>query len=94
MIVHRQAGWISTMIDDQCVMMHVERDHCIGLNTVGARIWELLETPLSPEGICARLLAEFDVTPETCRAETDAFLNEMARHGAVIFDSGDNLPPD
>jgi hypothetical protein len=39
-------------------------------------IWELIETPLDIDAVCAQLLDELEVVPEICRAEVEAFLEE------------------
>src|SRR5262249_1596049 len=57
-----------------------------GPSEVGTRIWGLIETPQEIDAVCAPLLEEFEVAPETCRAEVQAFLNELVTHGAVAFD--------
>ena len=92
MIFHRHVAWISAGIGDQRVMMNVETEDYVGLTKVGARIWELIERPLSADDICARLLAEFDVTPDICRAEVDVFLDELRKHGAVTVERDNDGP--
>ena len=46
----------------------------------------LIEQPRSPGEICEQLQLEFDVSAETCRAEVDDFLGELARQGAVVLE--------
>jgi hypothetical protein len=82
----RHPDWIAAGLGNQSVMMNTRNDKCIGLNRVGSRIWALMETPTSPEELCAQLLREFDVTPQACRTEVDAFLDELLSQGAVIVD--------
>lgn len=67
-------------------MMSTEKVHYIGLSVVGARIWELIAAPQEVDAICAQLLKEYSVSPEICRAEVDAFLNELAQNGAVTLE--------
>lgn len=86
MIVRRRDGWLSAKVGDELVMMSAEKGNYIGLSEVGARIWELIETPQRLDGIVDRLQQEYDVTPETCRAEVDAFLKDMQTHGAIALD--------
>ena len=38
------------------------------------------------EDLCAHLVTEFDVTPDICRTEVEAFLEELAKHGAIALD--------
>ncbi len=55
----------------------------MGLNDVGARIWEIIETPKALPDICEALAAEFETTPEACRGEVEGFLAELEQRGAV-----------
>jgi len=66
--------------------MSAEKGNYIGLSKVGSRIWELIETPQDIDALSAQLQAEFDVTPDACRADIDAFLNELVKHGAIALD--------
>lgn len=86
MLVRKQGDWLSAKIGDEMVMMSAEKGNYIGLTEVGARIWELIEAPQDVETVCARLQEEYDVAPEICRAEVEAFLNELAKHGAIALD--------
>lgn len=86
MMVRKQGDWLSAKVGDELVMMSAEKGNYIGLSEVGARIWELIETPQELDAVCAQLLDEFEVTPERCRAEVAAFLNELTTHGAVALD--------
>jgi hypothetical protein len=83
----RHPDWISATLGIQSVMMNTRNDKCIGLNRIGSRIWTLMETPSSPEDLCAQLLQEFDVAPQTCRLEVDAFLKELLSQGAAVVDA-------
>lgn len=82
-IVRRRGDWLSAEVGGEIVMMSVEMGNYVGMNEVGARIWQLLETPRSVDELCAALVAEFDVSPQDCAADTRAFLDEMVKQGAV-----------
>jgi hypothetical protein len=87
MMVRKQGDWLAAKVGDELVMMSAEKGNYIGLSEVGARIWELIDTPREVDAICAQLQDEYDgVTPETCRAEVETFLNELVKHGAVALD--------
>jgi len=85
-IIRRQGDWLAAKVGDELVMMSAAKDLYLGLTEVGARIWELIETPTTLEAICARLQAEFDVTAQACRADVEAFLAELQVDGAVSID--------
>ena len=86
MIVKKQGDWLAAKVGDELVMMSAEKGNYIGLSEVGARIWELIETPLDVEAVCGQLAEEYDVAPDACRAEVEQFLNELVKHGAIALD--------
>jgi len=86
MIVKKQGDWLAAKVGEELVMMSAEKGNYIGLSEVGTRIWELIETPQDFDSLCALLEQEFEVSPETCRAEVEQFLSELVKHGAVALD--------
>ena len=44
-MVRRQGDWLSARVGDELVMMSAEKGNYIGLSEVGARIWDIIETP-------------------------------------------------
>lgn len=68
---------------EQGVMLNVNANRYHGLNAVGARIWELLETPRTVSELCGLLLEEFEVDAETCRATVLDFANELLERGII-----------
>jgi Coenzyme PQQ synthesis protein D (PqqD) len=87
MIVRKRGDWLAAKVGDELVMMSAENGNYIGLSEVGARIWELIETPQDVDAVCAQLQEEFEIAPEVCRAEVESFLNELVQHGAITLDS-------
>jgi hypothetical protein len=85
-MIHRDGDWLAAKVGDELVMMSAAKGNYIGLSSVGARIWELIETPQTAESLCDALIAEYDVDPATCRAEVDAFLTTLDRHHAIRID--------
>ncbi len=85
-MIERKGDWLSARVGDEIMMMSPEHGKYIGVNEVGARIWELIETPSDVATVCEELQREFEVSPETCRAEVDSFLAEMEKHGAIVLD--------
>ncbi|WP_404366776.1 PqqD family peptide modification chaperone [Sphingomonas sp. MMS24-J45] len=83
MSISRHGDWISAKVGDEIVMMSAEQGKYIGLNDVGARVWELIETPQTIDALVAALLEEFDVTPEVCHDEVTAFIEKLRENNAV-----------
>ena len=85
MIIQRNGEWLTAEVDQELVMISVDQGTYIGLNAVGARVWELLETPREQETLYEVLRAEFNVSQQACQADVDEFLAEMERAGAIVI---------
>jgi len=86
MMVHKQGDWLTAKVGEELMMMSAETGNYVGLTAVGARVWELIETPQDLGALCAKLQEEFDVSEETCRSDVEAFLNDLVKHGAISLD--------
>jgi hypothetical protein len=75
---------INGTLDDNLVMLHIEKGKYYGLNPVGRRIWELLEQPKSAEQLVQALLEEYEVAEQQCRDEVAAFLNSALDSGIIV----------
>ncbi len=53
------------------------------LDDVGREIWTALADGLDIDAIVARLTAQYDVSPEACRQDVEAFLADLAGRGLV-----------
>lgn len=56
------------------------------LNATATRIWDLLESPRTPDQISAALEEEFDAPAEVLRADVAASLAELSAKGLVGAD--------
>ncbi len=74
---------INGALEDNLVMMNVEKGKYFGLNPVGKRIWELIGQPVSVNEIVTSLQAEFEVSPEQCLAEVQEFLLKMEKSDLI-----------
>ncbi len=83
MLITREGDWLSATIGEEVVMMSARSGRYIGLNSIGARIWELLEQPRGIGDLCNCLEAEFDIAPADCAREVEGFLTELEQHGAI-----------
>jgi hypothetical protein len=64
-------------LNDEVVILNLKNGKYYGLNPVGARIWELLQEPVSVEKIERAILSEYDVDREVCAREVEEFLTLM-----------------
>lgn len=83
MMIRKTGDWLAARAGDEVMMMSASRGAYLGLNAMGARIWDLLDAGPSRDALCASLLAEFEVGEDQCAAELDAFLAELVRQQAI-----------
>ena len=79
----RSEGILYSEVDGDVTMMSVETGKYYSLSDVGARIWALLERPMSPEQICNQLMVEYRVDRERCEGEVISVMRQMASEGIV-----------
>lgn len=85
-LIRRTGDWLGARVGDEIMLMSVSRGQYLGMNAVGARIWELIEQPTEVRAICATLVREYDVTPEDCSAQVEACLDDMEMQRLVAID--------
>lgn len=76
-VVTQKKDIASADMDEEKVMMDLEKGKYFALNDIGSRIWELIGTPQTVGGIISKLLDEYDVDLETCRDNVLVFLNRL-----------------
>ena len=80
----RNTEIIDGEIDDNQVMMHIGRGKYFGLNSVGKRIWTLMEEPKTFEEITTALLLEYNISADQCRKEVGAFLEKGVEFDIIV----------
>jgi len=76
-IAARADNKVAAEIGDETVILDIESGYYFQLNVTGARIWSLLESPLSIGALCEKLQTAFEIDADTCRSEVIAFVETM-----------------
>ncbi len=87
-VVKRNPELVSTDVDGEKVMMSIDNGEYFGLDSVGSRIWDLIEDPVSVESLVNLLIDEFDVSKEQCEIDTLEFLNELLEKKLLLILEG------
>ncbi len=74
---------VSGKLQDEQVILDIEKGKYFSLNPVATSIWEILEQPLSVDHLCKKLIEEYDVEPKKCSEETIAYIQKMIKLGLV-----------
>jgi hypothetical protein len=86
-LLSRADDVIATEIDGEAIVMTIAHGLCFGFDSIGTRIWSLLERPQKFGDICSALIDEYEVDGETCRKEVARLLGELARERLIVVDN-------
>ena len=70
-------------LDGEAVILHLGSGVYYGLNSVGTRVWNLIQSPISASDIRDVLLSEFEVEAGVCEKELIALLNDLSDRGLI-----------
>lgn len=79
----RSEAVVFTELEGEVVMLDTEGGQYYELDSIGSRIWMLLEDRPSMAKLKDALTAEFDVDEETCRVDLADFIENLAKLGLV-----------
>jgi hypothetical protein len=77
------ADQVSCDIGTQMAILNLKSGIYYGLDSVGSRIWELVQTPRPVGEIEHTLLAEYDVTPEQLKPDVRDLCGKLYEAGLI-----------
>lgn len=79
---------VARKVGDEMVLLDLETGQYFGLDTVGARVWELLEQePQTIAAICATVYAEYEAPISQIEADLSALAGQLAEKKLVVLRS-------
>lgn len=73
----------SSYLPDEVIILNLQSGIYYGLNQVGARFWELIQTPTSLAEVRSSLLEDYDVTVEECDRDLQTMVQKLADAGLI-----------
>ena len=64
-------------VEDGAVLLNLDSGEYHGLNPVGAKIWEMLESPMSEPELCRRIEDAFGTDAETAAQDVRTFVQHL-----------------
>jgi hypothetical protein len=74
---------VSSELGEEVAILDLKAGMYYGLDSVGARVWELIQRPKSIREIWNVLLEEYEVDPERCERDLLALLQRLVDEGLV-----------
>jgi hypothetical protein len=82
-IITPAAQQVSASLTDETVILNLGSGVYYGLDAVGARIWSLIQSPISVADIQRVLLNEYNVDPYQCDRDVMALIECLAEEGLI-----------
>ena len=74
--------------EDGAVLLNLGSGEYHGLNPVGAKIWEILERPMSEPELCRRIEEAFGTDSQTAAQDVGSFVQQLLERKLVHVTSG------
>lgn len=74
---------LSSKLGGEMAILNLQSGVYFGLNSVGARVWELIQTSKTVGAIRDAILSEFDVTADIAQRDLQNLLVQMRDHGMI-----------
>ena len=84
-VVSRQ---VSSPVGDEVAVLGLDQGIYYGLNPTGARIWELVRSPIKVSEIHRTIVEEYDVDEETARKDLLEVLARLQESALIEVGSG------
>lgn len=84
--VSRSDHVLSQDVGGEAVLLDLASEHYFGLNPVGTRIWQLLETPTALSELYRLLCSEFQVDPMQIERDLLTLIGELSAAGLVVVE--------
>jgi hypothetical protein len=87
-IVVQKKDLPSTAVDGDLVILSFASNNYIGLDEIGRKIWESIETPRRVDELCLELAACFQGSPAAIDNDVRVFLRDLAEEGLIDVSHG------
>ena len=75
---------ISTEMDGESVLMHVQEGKYFSLNDTGSLVWQKLEKgSASLEDLVSLIMQDYDVEEDLCRRDLEKIIQQMVSQGVL-----------
>jgi len=74
-------------MDGEVIILSLKSGTYHSLEGVGAKIWDLVKSPISLTGICDSILNDYEVQTAVCERDVREFIEGLERAGLVQVDN-------
>jgi hypothetical protein len=82
-IVRWSSAAVATEVNNEIVLMNLERDRCYGLGSTGSDLWRRLRAPIQVSELFLQLEGEYESPPGQIESDVLRTLREFAAEGLI-----------
>ncbi|MBE0582731.1 MAG: PqqD family protein [Desulfofustis sp.] len=83
LLIGRSRSSLSTVVDEETVLLHTDTGRYNCLDPVGSAVWRHLQEPISYAHLLGNLLGEYDVTEAECSSDLNTLLEQLRREHLI-----------
>ena len=85
--IFRKSNNLSSGIDNEVVILNVDKGEYNGLDEIGSDIWNQLETPLVLDDLILRMMGKYNVDESRCTRDIKEFIAELEDAGLITIEN-------
>lgn len=89
-IVTATSTQVSCDLNGEAAILNLADGVYYTLNTVGARIWQLIQTPTDVKALQGTIVREYQVAPDQCEEDVQCLLRDLAACGLLTIHQRDD----
>jgi hypothetical protein len=86
----RKTNFLSSEIDDEVVILNIDKGEYNGLDEIGSDIWNFLESPLFLSDLVKILTEKYNVDQQQCTSDVIEFITELEKAGLIRIENESN----
>jgi len=85
-IVRWSTEAVATEVNDEIVLMNLERDRCYGLGNTGSDIWRRMREPIQVSDLLTQIRMDYDSPPGQIESDVLYTLKQFASEGLILVE--------
>lgn len=70
-------------LDGEMVLLDMKSGQYFGLDSIGCRIWHMLQQQVHPQQMVETLTNEYEVEPEACEQQILTFIEQLQQNNLI-----------
>jgi len=86
-MIERKAQQAFSEIDNEIIMLHIEKAEYFNLDIIASCIWKFIDSPKTFKEILTMLVDTYEVTFSKCKKDTEEFLITLYQEDLITFNN-------